>query len=63
MTSAQFEENNTRFDPYRNFKYRIKWDGRYVAGVSKVSGMTHKRSSHSPRKGQSKYHAQIARSN
>jgi len=40
MTSTQFEENNTRFDPYKNFKYRIKWEGRYVAGVSKVSGLT-----------------------
>jgi phage tail-like protein len=26
-----------RRDPYKNFKFRIKWDGRYVAGVSKVS--------------------------
>ena len=22
----------TRFDPYKNFKFRVKWDGRYVAG-------------------------------
>jgi phage tail-like protein len=28
---------NTRFDPYKNFKFRIKWDGNYVAGISKVS--------------------------
>ncbi len=33
----QFTVNTTRFDPYKNFKFRIKWDGRYVAGVSKVS--------------------------
>jgi phage tail-like protein len=26
-----------RFDPYKNFKFRVKWEGRYVAGVSKVS--------------------------
>jgi phage tail-like protein len=26
-------------DPYENFKFRVKWDGRYVAGVSKVSGL------------------------
>ena len=26
-----------RFDPYKNFKFRVKWDGRYVAGVSKVT--------------------------
>ena len=23
-------------DPYKNFKFRVKWDGRYVAGVSKI---------------------------
>jgi phage tail-like protein len=34
---AQFTANPTRFDPYKNFKFRVKWDGRYVAGVSKVS--------------------------
>jgi len=30
-----------RYDPYRNFRFRVKWDGRYVAGVSRVSGLTH----------------------
>jgi phage tail-like protein len=34
---AQFTVNPQRFDPYKNFKFRVKWDGRYVAGVSKVS--------------------------
>src|SRR5262249_20199808 len=33
---AQFSANPKRFDPYKNFKFRVKWDGRYVAGVSKV---------------------------
>jgi len=33
---AQFSVNAQRFDPYKNFKFRVKWDGRYVAGVSKV---------------------------
>jgi phage tail-like protein len=35
---AQFSVNvdPQRFDPYKNFKFRVKWDGRYVAGVSKV---------------------------
>ena len=37
---AQFSVNATRFDPYKNFKFRVKWDGRYVAGVSKVSALT-----------------------
>ncbi|HEY6907849.1 MAG TPA: phage tail protein [Myxococcales bacterium] len=34
---AQFVKNKQRLDPYKNFKFRVKWDGRYVAGVSKVS--------------------------
>jgi phage tail-like protein len=33
----QFTVNPTRFDPYKNFKFRIRWDGKYVAGLSKVS--------------------------
>lgn len=33
---AQFSVNTQRFDPYKNFKFRIKWDGRFVAGVSKI---------------------------
>src|SRR5205823_2611505 len=33
---AQFTVNAQRFDPYKNFKFRVRWDGRYVAGISKV---------------------------
>jgi phage tail-like protein len=36
---AQFTVNSQRFDPYKNFKFRVRWDGRYVAGVSKVSAL------------------------
>lgn len=36
---AQFSVNAQRFDPYKNLKFRVKWDGRYVAGLSKVSGL------------------------
>jgi phage tail-like protein len=36
---AQFSVNATRYDPYKNFKFRVKWDGRYVAGVSKVGAL------------------------
>ena len=38
---AQFSVNvqPQRFDPYKNFKFRVKWDGRYVAGVSKISAL------------------------
>ena len=37
---AEFSVNAHRFDPYKNFKFRVKWDGRYVAGVSAVSGLS-----------------------
>jgi phage tail-like protein len=36
---AQFAVNTQRFDPYKNFKFRVKWDGKYVAGISKVGGL------------------------
>lgn len=38
---AQFSVNvqPQRFDPYKNFKFRVKWDGKYVAGVSKVGAL------------------------
>ena len=39
---AQFTANATRFDPYKNFKFRVKWDGKFVAGISKVSGLKRK---------------------
>jgi len=34
-----FTVNPTRHDPYKEFKFRVKWDGRIVAGISKVSGL------------------------
>jgi len=36
---AEFTVNSTRFDPYKNFKFRARWDGRYVAGVSKIGAL------------------------
>src|SRR5262245_2009081 len=36
---ATFHVNTNRLDPYKNFKFRVKWDGRYVAGVSKVGSL------------------------
>src|SRR5450756_3230907 len=36
---AEFVVNTRRFDPYKNFKFRVKWDNRYVAGISKVSSL------------------------
>ncbi len=36
---AKFTVNTHRFDPYRNFKFKIKWDNQYVAGLSKCGGL------------------------
>ncbi|MEQ8958855.1 MAG: phage tail protein [Coleofasciculus sp. C2-GNP5-27] len=36
---AEFTVNAQRFDPYKTFKFRVKWDGRYVAGISKVGAL------------------------
>jgi phage tail-like protein len=35
----KFTVNPQRFDPYRNFKFRVKFDNRYVAGLSKCSAL------------------------
>ena len=37
--AAQFTVNPYRFDPYKNFKFRVKWDGRYIPGIYKISGL------------------------
>ncbi len=36
---AQFSVNTHRFDPYKNFKFLVRWDGRVVAGISKVGSL------------------------
>ena len=36
---AQFSVNTHRIDPYANFKFRVKWDNQYVAGLSKMSAI------------------------
>ena len=33
----EFTVNPARVDPYKNYKFRVKWDGKYVAGISRVS--------------------------
>lgn len=38
MPAPQFK--GERYDPYKNFKFRVSWDGKSVAGISKVSGLT-----------------------
>ena len=58
---AQFSVNPQRFDPYKNFKFRVKWDGHYVAGVSKVGAL--KRTTEvvqAPRRRRSEQQPQIA---
>lgn len=34
-----FPVNTHRFDPYKSMKFRLWWDGRAVAGISKVSAL------------------------
>jgi len=36
----QFSVNTNRMDPYKKFQFRVKWDGKIVAGVSKMSPLT-----------------------
>ena len=36
---AQFPVNPQAPDPYKNFKFRLKWDGKYVAGGSKMTAL------------------------
>jgi phage tail-like protein len=35
----EFTVNPHRRDPYKRFRFRVTWDGKYVAGVSRVSGL------------------------
>ncbi|WP_428268590.1 phage tail protein [Haliangium sp.] len=36
---SEYDASAQRVLPYKNFKFRVKWDGRYVAGVTKVSSL------------------------
>ena len=40
MANTQFPSATYRFDPYKNFKFIVSWDGKPVAGISKVGGLT-----------------------
>lgn len=35
----EFSKDPVRLDPYKNYKFRVKWDNNYVAGISKVSAI------------------------
>jgi phage tail-like protein len=36
---AEFTVNPMRQDPYKNFKFRVKWDGTYIPAISRVTGL------------------------
>jgi phage tail-like protein len=36
---AEFSVNPARLDPYKGTKFRVKWDGKYVPGVFRISGL------------------------
>ncbi len=37
--ASGFVKNAHRYDPYKNFKFKVLWDGKAVLGVSKVSSL------------------------
>jgi phage tail-like protein len=41
MRAPGLKTNAAHYDSYKSYRFRVKWDGRYVAGVSKVTGLTH----------------------
>ena len=36
---ARMTAQTNRFDPYRTFRFRVKWDGQYVAGLTKMGAL------------------------
>lgn len=59
MATPQFTVNTQRFDPYKNMKFRIKWDGKYVAGVSKISALKRSTEPVTHREGGDPSHARV----
>lgn len=39
VSQESFPVNSERYVPYKNFKFRVRWDDKYVAGISKVSAL------------------------
>jgi phage tail-like protein len=39
MANTGFVVNAQRVDPYKNFKFRVLWDGKPVLGISKVGSL------------------------
>ena len=36
MPAPNYKANPTRWDPYKSYRFKVKWDGAYIAGVSRV---------------------------
>ena len=36
---ARMTAQTNRFDPYRTFRFKVKWDNQYVAGLSKMGAL------------------------
>ncbi len=36
---SRLNPSTNRFDPYRNFRFKVKWDNQYVAGLSKMGAL------------------------
>jgi phage tail-like protein len=36
---TQPESGSVHIDPYKSHRFRVKWDGRYVAGISRVGAL------------------------
>src|SRR5262245_38317819 len=36
---ARMTPQTNRFDPYRNFRFKVKWDNQYVAGLTKMGAL------------------------
>ena len=58
---AEFTVNAQRFDPYKNFKFLVLWDGRVVAGVSKISPLKRMTEVVKHRSGGDREHARASR--
>ena len=59
---AQFTVNAQRFDPYKNFKFRVKWDGQICRGGQQGQCVeAHHRSGQASRRRRPQQQPQIAR--
>ena len=59
MANTQFVVNALRFDPYKNYKFRVKFEGKVVAGISKVSPLKQSTEPVTHREGGDPSHARL----